>query len=128
MEIIMPRPASTTKAATSVAAELNQNNTILANRLAMQSDPSIPVRTLIKLEIGNMSRSDVRNAMATIAEQYTGNHTTFILPTRDGKLTTDVLFEQEIVDYINTFCEVIDGKIALKGGDAIKVDSQVYEV
>ena len=125
----MPRPASTTKASESLAVELNQSNsTVLANRLTMQSDPSIPVRTLIKIEIGNMSRNDVRNAMATIAEQYTGNHTTFILPTRDGKLTTDVVFEQEIVDYINTFCEVKDGKIALKGGNVVKVDSQTHEV
>ena len=124
----MPRPASTTKASQSFAVELNQSNTVLVNRLAMQSDPNIPVRTLIMIEIGNMSRNDVRNAMATIAEQYTGNHTTFILPTRDGKLTTDVMFEQEIVDYINTFCEVREGKIALRGGDAIKVDSQTHEV
>lgn len=92
-----------------------------AQRLLLGDSP-IPVRTLIFIEVGDLPTKDVQSAIAQLSELHAiSRHPTFICPVRHGRLTTDVIFEAEILDFVDKICEVVDDKIVLKGG-ATNVD------
>lgn len=89
----------------------------LSNRLQMGSQSAVPVRTLIFMEVGNITPDEVRAAVSNVTARHQGAlHPTFVLPVRDGKLTGDVLFESEILDLVNKLCEVKGGVICLRDG------------
>ncbi len=79
-------------------------------------DSPIPVRTLIFIEVGTLAPAEARQAVAQVSKLYgTTRHPTFVCPVRNGKLTTNALFEQEILDWVHQICDVgHDGKIKFK--------------
>lgn len=81
-------------------------------------DSPIPVRTIIQIEVGDMPVRDVQVAIMQLEKVYAnGKHPTFVLPCRNGKLRTDVIFEGAILGLVNKLCEVSpDGQIVLRGG------------
>jgi len=78
-----------------------------------------PVRTVVFVEVHNMATPQVQLMVQKINEIYKdargGIH--YIVPVREGKLGSDLLFEQEFLDIVNKMCEITpDGVIALKDG------------
>jgi hypothetical protein len=75
------------------------------------------VRAVVFVEVKDMSSSQVGALLAQINQSYKnargGIH--YIIPIRHGKISTDILFESEILSFVNSICEVKDGSIALKG-------------
>lgn len=89
----------------------------LAKRGSIEGNHNIPVRTLVYLELGDLPAVEARQALVAVREMHGKSaHPTFILPLRDGKLRTDMLFENEILDFVGKVCEVKDGAIVMKGG------------
>ena len=86
--------------------------------LSKQSgDPTIPIRTVLTVEIGDMNADLARQVVKSVTDKYVGNeHPHYIIPTRSGKIPSDILFEQEFLDLVRMLCEVKDGKIELRGG------------
>lgn len=77
----------------------------------------MPVRTVISVEVGNMTATDVRTALNEVRKVYDNSYNpTYVVVTRNGTLSNDVLFEQEFLDVVNSVCEIKDGKIVLKDG------------
>jgi len=77
-----------------------------------------PIRTVNFVEVGGMSRQQVM----ILLDQLNKTHDTakggihYVIPIRDGKIGTDILFEQEWLDVVRKTCEIQDGQIVLTGG------------
>lgn len=87
-----------------------------------------PVRTVNFVEVGGMSQQQV----AILLDQLNKSHNTakggihYIIPIRNGKIGTDILFEKEWLDVVNKTCEIKDNQIVLKdGAKEVKVIRQV---
>jgi len=92
-------------------------NERLLKRVQTQDVSTIPVRTIITIEVGDMPVKDVQNAVLQVSQIYaTGNHPTYVIPVRNGKMTSDIVFEAGIEELIRTLCEVVRGDIKLRGG------------
>ncbi len=78
----------------------------------------MPVRAVLFVEVGDAPAANVRLLVSEIERTYQqkagGQH--YLIPIRHGRVTADVLFEQEIVDLVDKLCEVVDGKIVLREG------------
>jgi hypothetical protein len=78
----------------------------------------VAVRAVVFVEVKDMSSSQVGQLLAQINQSYKnargGIH--YIIPIRHGRISTDILFENEILDFVNKLCEVKDGAIALRDG------------
>ena len=100
----------------------NQRPPTSTGRPDMVSGSNLPVRTIIYIEVGNMPTAEVRAAVAQVSKLYaTNRHPIFICPMRNGVLTTDVLFEEEVLNFVRSICEVVTGSdgsntITLRGG------------
>lgn len=84
-------------------------------------DPAIankPVRTVVYVEVGNMENERILHMVKEINKLYDKSHGKhYVLPVRNGKLNTDMVFEQEWLKVVKDTCEVNDeGEIVLKGG------------
>jgi hypothetical protein len=89
----------------------------LLKRVQVQDVSTVPVRTIIAIEVGDLPANQVQNAVLQISQIYaTGNHPTYILPVRNGKLTSDIIFEAGIEEMVRTLCEVVNGEIKLRSG------------
>jgi hypothetical protein len=81
------------------------------------STSDLPVRTVVYTEVGDMERLRVQYFLKKISEGYGGRggqH--YVVPVRHGKISTEIMFESEILDMVKQICEVKDGEIVLKGG------------
>lgn len=86
-------------------------------RMGKRHDPSIPLRTVIYIEVGNLKSEEVQQAVAFVQKQHaSSHHPVFVCPVRNGRLSTDVLFEEDILTLVNAWCEIKDGKIVMKDG------------
>lgn len=87
----------------------------LTKRMARAGDNSIPIRTCVYVEVGDMPAKDVQSALATLNAAYNNSHhPVFVLPLRNGKARTDVLFEGEILEVVRNLFEVRGGQIEFK--------------
>lgn len=84
-------------------------------------DPAIankPVRSVNFVEVGDMDRKQVQLMIQELNKIHDtakgGIH--YFVPVRGGKITSDVVFENEWLDVVKKTCEVRDGEITLKGG------------
>lgn len=85
------------------------------------SNPEVansPVRTINFVEVGDMEGKQLQ----LILQRLNATHDTakggihYFLPVRNGKIGSDLIFEEEFLSVVNQTCEVIDGQIQLKGG------------
>lgn len=84
-------------------------------------DPKIanlPVRTVNFVEVGGMSHAQVRILLDQLnqAHQTAKGGIHYVVPVRNGKIGSDILFEKEWLDIVNKTCEIIDNKIVLRDG------------
>lgn len=93
----------------------------LQKRAAIE-DSGQPVRTIVYIEVGDLPSAEVRQAIAKVSKLYAANrHPTFVCPVRHGRLTTDVVFERDVLAFVNMVCEVHDGQIILRS-EPVSVD------
>jgi hypothetical protein len=79
--------------------------------------PDLPLRTVVYTEVGDMERLRVQYLLKQLSEGYAdrgGRH--YVVPVRNGKISTEVMFEHEILDMVKQICEIKDGEIVLRGG------------
>lgn len=89
---------------------------------------NVPVRTVNFVEVGSMSSHQIK----ILLEQLNKSHDTakggihYLIPIRDGKIGTDILFEQEWLNVVRKTCEIQNDQIVLKNGATeVKVIRQV---
>jgi len=77
-----------------------------------------PVRTVMYVETGSMDADQVRALALEFAKQYDGpvHGPHYFVPVRNGRVRTDVHFEQEFLNVVRELCEVRQGEIVLKNG------------
>lgn len=99
-------------------------------RSAEVDNMSVPIRTVMYVETGNLPSNEVRDIVASLMGTLHPGHPHFVVPLRNGKMHTDLDFEKEFLDFVNSVCEITDdggsgAKIVLKGGchdvDVIRV-------
>tara|TARA_R110000751_G_scaffold41702_6_gene97609 strand:+ start:2849 stop:3232 length:384 start_codon:yes stop_codon:yes gene_type:complete len=77
-----------------------------------------PVRTVNFVEVGEM----VGKQLQLILQRLNATHDTakggihYFLPVRNGKIGSDIIFEEEFLKIVNETCEVVGDKIMLKDG------------
>ncbi len=85
--------------------------------LSLHKDDT-PIRAVMFVEVKDMSSAQVGQLLNQINQSYKnargGIH--YIIPIRHGKISADILFENEILDFVNKLCEVKDGNIILRDG------------
>lgn len=84
-------------------------------------DPEIanqPVRAINFVEVYDMEGPRVAFFIRELGKAHDpakgGYH--YFIPIRHGKITTDILFENEFLNVVKDLCEVMDGQIVLKDG------------
>lgn len=80
---------------------------------------NMPVRTINYVEVGSMSPGQIQFMMQELNKTYDsakgGLH--YFIPVRQGKIGTDIVFEQEWLEVVKQTCEVNEnGEIVLKDG------------
>jgi len=81
-----------------------------------RGNPYIPIRTVMYVEIGNLAACDAQILCRKLLERFSNEHPHYLVPLRYGKLPTDMVFENEILAFVKSICEVKNGEIVLKGG------------
>ena len=78
----------------------------------------LPLRTIIYVEVGSMEPARVQLLMQAINKEYAnskgGIH--YVIPIRNGKIGTDIVFENEFLNIVKEICEISNGEIVLKDG------------
>jgi hypothetical protein len=104
--------------------------TNILSRSGEKDDMSVPIRTVMYVETGNLPPNEVRDVVTSLTQTLHPGHPHFIVPLRNGKMTTDIDFEREVLEFVRSICEIeSDGgsgaRIVLKGGchdvDVIRV-------
>ena len=87
----------------------------------IQIDPkyaNAPVRAVNFVEVRDMDPRQVQLMIQELGEIHNsaegGIH--YFIPIRNGKIGSDVVFEEEWLKVVKDTCEVKDGEIVLKGG------------
>lgn len=97
-----------------VSKPQNQNKPLVIDTQKPRTD--IAVRTVLYIEVGDMNGAQVNELAAQFVQQYDGQaigkH--YIIPVRNGRISTDVEFESEFLETINKLCEAKDGKIVFR--------------
>jgi hypothetical protein len=77
-----------------------------------------PVRTISFVEVGAMNHQQISILLEQLKKSYNtakgGIH--YVVPIRNGKIGTDILFEKEWLDVVNKTCEIRNGEIVLING------------
>lgn len=108
----------------SVAKELKVRS------LVQETNSEIPVRTVVTIEVGDMKPQESSAIIQSVLGQYNASkHPHYIIPTRNGKMNTDVGFEIEFLNVIRDLCEYDDqiGKIVFKE-DAKNVNIKRFSI
>lgn len=79
---------------------------------------NLPLRTVIYIEVGSMEPAKVQLLIQEINNVYAnskgGIH--YVIPIRNGKIGTDIVFENEFLNVVKEVCEINGGEIILKDG------------
>lgn len=84
-------------------------------------DPAVanlPLRTIFLMEVGQMEPAKVQLLVQQANEMYDGARggIHYVLPVRNGRIGSDIVFESEFLSIVEKVCEVKDGQIVLKDG------------
>lgn len=84
-------------------------------------DPAVahlPLRTVLLMEVGDMEPAKVQLLIQQANEMYEGYRggIHYVLPVRNGRIRSDIVFESEWEKVVRDTCEVKDGQIVLKDG------------
>lgn len=90
-------------------------------RSAEVGDNTKPIRTILSVEVGDMSSGEARGVVNHIMNNLPNGHPHYVVLSRHGKITGNVEFEAEFLNTVKELCEVKDGEIVIKGG-AVDVD------
>jgi hypothetical protein len=98
--------------------------TIIDNRRDAQStealiSSNVPVRAIVYVEVGGMDQLRIQCLIQELNAMYQGARggVHYILPVRNGKLGTDIIFEEQFLQVVKQTCEVSkDGEIVLQDG------------
>ena len=78
----------------------------------------IPVRTIHYVEVGDMSQQQIALLLQQINNSFKsakgGIH--YVVPIRNGKIGSDIIFEEEWLKVIRETCEIQDNQIVMKNG------------
>lgn len=86
-------------------------------RSGERGDPTIPIRTVLYVEVQDLPATDVHQVVTTLLKSFPNEHPHYAVPMRYGKLTTEFEFEGEFLKTIRRLCEVDEeGKIFFKKG------------
>lgn len=81
------------------------------------AEASVPVRTVIYMEVGDMERERVLYLIKQVSASYENSKGThYVLPVRHGKVSGEIGFESEWEAIVREAFEIRDGQICLKGG------------
>lgn len=84
---------------------------------SLAGDNTAAIRTVLFVEVGTMDSRSVAAAIKAISKQWDGNqHPHYVCCVRNGKITNDIVFEEEFLKIVCELCEVQDGKIVMKNG------------
>ena len=83
-----------------------------------QAVEQAPTRIVYFVECAGMDSKQDSRLFATIRESYQNmnNDKYYLIPVRDRKVNTELIFGQVILDFVNDTCEIIDNEIKLKPG------------
>lgn len=79
----------------------------------------LPLRTVYYVEVGTMDQLHVQELVKRLGDANEslkgGMH--YVVPVRNGRIGSDIIFEHEILEMVRKVCEVnSDGEIILKDG------------
>ena len=76
------------------------------------------VRVVNYVEVAHLNNRQISELLQALHENMEGakHGTHYFVPVRNGKITSDLFFEQEWLKVVNRTCEVVDGQIKLKDG------------
>jgi hypothetical protein len=77
-----------------------------------------PIRTVVYVEVGDASQEQIMNLLRAVNEAYKSNEggIHYVIPVRNGKLRTEIEFEQEFLETIRKICTIRDGQIVFTDG------------
>lgn len=74
------------------------------------------IRTVMYIELGDVPPEPARKICQDLLKSLPQAHPHYVVPVRNGKLMSDLDFEEEFLNTVNAICEVIDGKIVMRTG------------
>lgn len=81
---------------------------------------SNPLRVINYVEVGDMDKAHIQLLVQELNRTYQmakgGIH--YFIPIRNGKIGSDIVFEEEWLKCVSETCEIKDGQIVLKNGAA----------
>lgn len=90
---------------------------------------NLPLRAVFYVEVGDMESFRVQHLVSEASKMYEGlkGGIHYVIPLRHGKISSDIVFEQEFERVVNELCEIHNGKIRLKNGaqDCVIVREQI---
>lgn len=101
------------------------SNAKLQARLQVATTSPHPVRTIVKVEIGEATSAEFKEALGVILAQNraaTPNHPVYVCPMRKGMVISEPIFEAEVLEFCRGLCEIRDGEIVLKGSEPVVID------
>ncbi len=84
------------------------------SRSTQEGNNTIPIRTIVYVEVGEMPPPEVRQVCKAILQGFNNGHPHYVIPVRDGKLTTEIEFEAEFLQTVNKLCEIKDNQIVMR--------------
>jgi len=79
-------------------------------------EDDIPVRAVHYVEVGEMTPAQIAILMKQLNESFKsakgGTH--YVVPIRNGKIGSDIVFENEWLEVVRNTCEIVDNQILLK--------------
>jgi len=75
-----------------------------------------PVRVIYYVEVGNAPQEYVIELVKRVSSELVTSGNEYIVPIRNGKITTDMEFEHEFLNTVRKLCEIKNDEIVLKNG------------
>lgn len=101
---------------------------IVINEKQNSYNPNI--RVVNYVEVGNLNNNQIQQLLSVLHNNLDGakNGMHYFVPVRDGKITSDLFFEEEWLKVVNKTCEIKGGQIVLKDGiQSIAISREIID-